>query len=128
MNRLTISLCLGFAALALAAPADAAISPQLAVCAVRHDPSTNYGAYGSVVVSLDTTHAGCDDGSYLQTTYFCSKQATSTSCTTSTAHHYSELAIQGIYQASVQALVNERFVEVFHDSGSSSKGQQLRVY
>jgi hypothetical protein len=130
MNRFTPFFCFGLAAPAISTRADAGISAQLAVCAVRLDPQATFGAFGGVVLSLKADYASCSNPGipHSVVSYFCSKQATSGNCTTATAFHYSEPGLQGLYQAAIQAQVNERFVEVFFENLNSTRGQQLRNY
>jgi hypothetical protein len=130
MNRLLPPMFLGLAALAVATRADAAISAPLAVCAVRFDPQVTYGSFGGVVLSLKSSYDQCPNPSIplAGAAYFCSKQAANSNCTVTTAFHYSEPGIQGIYQAAIQAMVNERIVEIFSEATGVTRGQQLRVY
>jgi hypothetical protein len=130
MNRIAPVICCALVGLAFTTRADAGITSQLAVCAVRLDPTATNGSSGAVLVSLKANYAACDDNNvpYTTTTYFCSKQPTNNSCTTATTFHYSESGLQGLYQAVIQAQVNERFVEVFHEGSNTTRGQQLRSY
>lgn len=122
VTTLAASLCL---------PAQAGMLTDQAVCNVRLSPGQleGLGRSGGLIVATKLSYAECSDFTRSpQVTYFCSTSPTSANCTVETRAHYSEAALMALFAALTEARHQLDTVDIFFEgSGSSLRGQQLRV-
>jgi hypothetical protein len=81
---------------------------------VTLNPHTSYGTYGGVRVQVGSQYI-----------YFCSKNATSTSCTSNTGFLYSEAQITALAQMLRDAMEAGKYLNIWTDDARPSGGNTV---